>query len=373
MRQRPAVVRARAEGGGRRRPDPRRRRRAELAGDLAGRRPRHYAVWVRPRRRASTSTAKRVGSWHELRLRLDRDRLGLRRQRVGAAAGREGLPRRGARVRARASTTRTSPTRPGRRGATTGCRSIGHEGHPPDDAVQGHLHRLAAAASAAAASATPTRCTAPRPDFYRRPAVVASWPTGSASSRRTTTRPSACSASSTTTRTRRPTCCSRSSRDEPRRRRQLPQDARRRVPRRAGQDRARPVLRRRGPRAHGLHRAAGECMVGCRHGAKNTLRKNYLWFAERSASKILAERTVTDIEPIGARDGADGYEVTSRASGAWVRRDRETLTARGVVVRRRRARHQPAAASAASSPGRCRSSPSGSASSCAPTASRSWP
>ena len=25
----------------------------------------------------------------------------------------------------------------------------------------------------------------------------------------------------------------------------------------------------------------GSCMVGCRHNAKNTLRKNYLWFAEK--------------------------------------------------------------------------------------------
>ena len=25
----------------------------------------------------------------------------------------------------------------------------------------------------------------------------------------------------------------------------------------------------------------GSCMVGCRHGAKNTLVKNYLWFAEK--------------------------------------------------------------------------------------------
>jgi cholesterol oxidase len=73
-------------------------------------------------------------------------------------------------------------------------------------------------------------------------------------------------------------------------------------------------------------------MVGCRHGAKNTLRKNYLWFAERLGVTIQAERTVTDIQPIDGDSGASGYRVTSVRSGAWVRRDRRTVTARGVVV-----------------------------------------
>ena len=30
----------------------------------------------------------------------------------------------------------------------------------------------------------------------------------------------------------------------------------------------------------------GSCMVGCRHGAKNTLVKNYLWFAEKLGVEI---------------------------------------------------------------------------------------
>ena len=33
-------------------------------------------------------------------------------------------------------------------------------------------------------------------------------------------------------------------------------------------------------------------MIGCRYGAKNTLVKNYLWFAERLGVQILPERTV---------------------------------------------------------------------------------
>jgi cholesterol oxidase len=41
----------------------------------------------------------------------------------------------------------------------------------------------------------------------------------------------------------------------------------------------------------------------------------------------MPERTVTDIRPAG-----EGYAVTSERSGAWVRKQRRTLTARGVVV-----------------------------------------
>jgi cholesterol oxidase len=76
----------------------------------------------------------------------------------------------------------------------------------------------------------------------------------------------------------------------------------------------------------------GSCMVGCRHNAKNTLRKNYLWFAEKLGVEIVPERQATDIRPLGAEDGSDGYAVTSERSGAWFRRRRTTLTARGVVV-----------------------------------------
>ncbi|MGH3715023.1 MAG: GMC oxidoreductase [Micromonosporaceae bacterium] len=75
----------------------------------------------------------------------------------------------------------------------------------------------------------------------------------------------------------------------------------------------------------------GACMVGCRHGAKNTLMKNYLWFAERRGAQIQPERTVVDVRPLGDSDGGDGHAVTSVRSGRWVRKDRQTVTARGVI------------------------------------------
>jgi cholesterol oxidase len=76
----------------------------------------------------------------------------------------------------------------------------------------------------------------------------------------------------------------------------------------------------------------GRCMVGCPHGAKNTLVKNYLWLAERAGAEVLPERMVVDVRPLGAPDGSDGYEVVTERPGAWLRKRRETFTAGGVVV-----------------------------------------
>lgn len=76
----------------------------------------------------------------------------------------------------------------------------------------------------------------------------------------------------------------------------------------------------------------GECMVGCKHNAKNTLDKNYLFLAERRGTEIHPQRMVTEIRPAGAQDGSHGYLVTSERSGAWVRKDRKVLRAGGVVV-----------------------------------------
>jgi cholesterol oxidase len=92
-----------------------------------------------------------------------------------------------------------------------------------------------------------------------------------------------------------------------------------------------PYFGGEGPSRSGCIRC-GSCMIGCRHNAKNTLVKNYLWFAEKLGVEVIPERMVTDLRPLGAADGSDGYEVTSRRSGAWLSRRRpEALTARGVV------------------------------------------
>ncbi len=75
----------------------------------------------------------------------------------------------------------------------------------------------------------------------------------------------------------------------------------------------------------------GRCMVGCPHGAKNTLVKNYLWLAERRGVRIEPERMVTDVRPLGAADGSEGYAITSERSGLLPGRGKRTIRARGVV------------------------------------------
>ena len=78
--------------------------------------------------------------------------------------------------------------------------------------------------------------------------------------------------------------------------------------------------------------ACARCMVGCPHGAKNTLVKNYLFLAERLGVQVHAETEVTDIRPIGADDGSDGYLVSTQRTGRWLRRERRTFRARNVIV-----------------------------------------
>lgn len=72
----------------------------------------------------------------------------------------------------------------------------------------------------------------------------------------------------------------------------------------------------------------GNCMVGCRVGAKNTLMKNYLALAERRGVAIEALRTVSEVRELPG----GGFSVTTQRTGAWFRRARRTVTARQVVL-----------------------------------------
>jgi cholesterol oxidase len=74
----------------------------------------------------------------------------------------------------------------------------------------------------------------------------------------------------------------------------------------------------------------GECMSGCRHNAKNTLVKNYLYLAETNGATVLPLTTVTRISP---RDGdAGGYDVRVKFTKARTRRGEKVLTAEHVVL-----------------------------------------
>ena len=51
-----------------------------------------------------------------------------------------------------------------------------------------------------------------------------------------------------------------------------------------------------GPRRRGCLEV-GECMVGCRHNAKNTLVKNYLYLAEQAGAVVHPDTTVIRVRP----------------------------------------------------------------------------
>ncbi|MBV8928543.1 MAG: GMC family oxidoreductase [Mycobacteriaceae bacterium] len=72
----------------------------------------------------------------------------------------------------------------------------------------------------------------------------------------------------------------------------------------------------------------GECMTGCRHGAKNTLVKNYLGLAERAGAEVHPMRTVTGFEQMP--DGM--WRIDTVRTGRWVRKQKQSFTATHVVL-----------------------------------------
>jgi cholesterol oxidase len=75
----------------------------------------------------------------------------------------------------------------------------------------------------------------------------------------------------------------------------------------------------------------GECMTGCRHGAKNTLNENYLYLAEKAGAVVHPLTTVRELREIA--DG-EGFEVTCartdrRRSAPRVLRARRVVVAAG--------------------------------------------
>ncbi|WP_157252455.1 FAD-dependent oxidoreductase [Nonomuraea typhae] len=91
-----------------------------------------------------------------------------------------------------------------------------------------------------------------------------------------------------------------------------------------GADGVDPYFGGAGPSRNGCIEC-GECMTGCRHGAKNMLTENYLFLAEKAGARVYPECTVTSIRP----RPSGGYAVEVRKTGS-VRR-RRTFTARQVI------------------------------------------
>ncbi|MGK4596457.1 GMC oxidoreductase [Amycolatopsis sp. w19] len=70
----------------------------------------------------------------------------------------------------------------------------------------------------------------------------------------------------------------------------------------------------------------GECMTGCRVGAKNTTVKNYLYLAEKAGAEVHPLTTAVSVRPI---DG--GYAVDTVRTGRWAHKGKRAFTAGQVV------------------------------------------
>ena len=76
----------------------------------------------------------------------------------------------------------------------------------------------------------------------------------------------------------------------------------------------------------------GGCMVGCRYNAKNTLMKNYLYFAEKWGAEIRSEAEVHDVRPLrSAQPGEARYEIAYHSSTSWLFKPEMRVRARNVV------------------------------------------
>lgn len=86
-----------------------------------------------------------------------------------------------------------------------------------------------------------------------------------------------------------------------------------------------PYFNGEGPLRKGCTGCAG-CMVGCRDNAKNTLVKNYLFFARKNGAKVEANSLVEKVELIN-----DQYHVTTSDSTSWFKKNKKTFISKGVV------------------------------------------
>jgi cholesterol oxidase len=88
-----------------------------------------------------------------------------------------------------------------------------------------------------------------------------------------------------------------------------------------------PYFKGLGPVRKGCTECAA-CMVGCRHNAKNTLDKNYLWFAENMfGAKLEAETLVTKIEYLEGE-----YIIHTECSTSWFSKNKRVFRSKGLVV-----------------------------------------
>jgi len=101
-----------------------------------------------------------------------------------------------------------------------------------------------------------------------------------------------------------------------------------------------PYFAGEGPERTGC-RHCGACMVGCRYNAKNTLPKNYLYFAAKNGARIIPEAEVTEVRTIKPAEGQGGdqssaslarYQLTYRGSTRLFKGRPQKVLARTVIL-----------------------------------------
>ncbi len=96
-----------------------------------------------------------------------------------------------------------------------------------------------------------------------------------------------------------------------------------------GREVADPYFNGEGPSRTGCVHCGG-CMTGCRYNSKNTLDKNYLFFAQKLGAEIFAENEVVGVEPMNGGVGEDGYQISFKSSTKMFG-GRKEIRSKGVV------------------------------------------
>jgi cholesterol oxidase len=101
-----------------------------------------------------------------------------------------------------------------------------------------------------------------------------------------------------------------------------------------------PYFDGQGPARAGCCHCGG-CLVGCRYNAKNTLPKNYLYFAEKNGAKIISQAEAIDVRPLVEDYGPStihgqpsnaGFEVTFHRSTSLLGRNLQRVRVRHVIL-----------------------------------------